>query len=136
MAGVTFSAGRADTSVWGVLTTPNANLFSAGNSDSAAGISDLYLMASLKWQTRSHDAMTYVMGSAPVGTYDPNRLAGVRLGHWAIDAGMAYTYMPCLRLRVLPHRRHDLQLRQSDDALSERDSPSARTSLASSSPWR
>ena len=38
--------------------------------------------------------MTYIMGGAPVGTYDPNRLAGVGLGHWAIDAGMGYTYMP------------------------------------------
>jgi hypothetical protein len=92
--GVTFSAGRAGTSVWGVLTTPNAGAFSAGSSDSAAGISDLYPMTSLKWQFGSHNAMTYIMGSAPLGTYDPNRLAGVGLGHWAIDAGLSYTYMP------------------------------------------
>jgi len=92
--GVTFSAGRADTSVWGVLTTPNAGAFSAGRSDSAAGISDLYPMASLKWQAGSHNVMAYLMGSVPVGTYDPNRLAGVGLGHWALDGGMGYTYMP------------------------------------------
>jgi hypothetical protein len=98
--GVTFSAGRADTSVWGVLTTPNANVFSARNSDSAAGISDLYPMASLKWQIGSHNIMTYIMGSAPIGTYDPNRLAGVGLGHWAIDAGMGYTYMPASGFEV------------------------------------
>ena len=91
--GATFSAGRADTSVWGVLTGPRANVFSVGNGDSAAGISDLYPMASLKWQTGSHNVMTYVMGSAPVGAYDPNRLAGVGLGHWAIDWGMGYTHM-------------------------------------------
>jgi hypothetical protein len=98
--GVTFSAGRADTSVWGVLTTPNANTFSARNSDSVAGISDLYPMASLKWQIGSHNVMTYIMGSAPVGTYDPNRLAGVGLGHWALDAGMGYTYMPASGFEV------------------------------------
>jgi hypothetical protein len=98
--GVTFSAGRADTSVWGALTTPNAGTFSARNSDSAAGISDLYPMASLKWQIGSHNVMTYVMGSAPVGTYDPNRLAGVGLGHWAIDGGMGYTYMPASGFEV------------------------------------
>jgi len=92
--GVTFSAGRADTSVSGVLTGPRGNSLSASNSDSVAGISDLYPMASLKWQQGSHNAMAYVMGSAPVGTYDPNRLAGVGLGHWAVDWGMGYTYMP------------------------------------------
>jgi hypothetical protein len=92
--GVTFSAGRADTSVWGVLSGPRGNAFSAGNSDTATGISDIYPMASLKWQKGSHNVMAYVMGSAPVGTYDPNSLAGVGLGHWAIDWGMGYTYMP------------------------------------------
>ena len=98
--GVTFSAGRADTSVWGVLATPNAGTFSARNSDSVAGISDLYPMASLKWQTGSHNFMTYIMGSAPLGTYDPSRLAGVGLGHWAIDAGLGYTYMPASGFEV------------------------------------
>ena len=92
--GVTFSAGRADSSVWGVLSGPRGNAFSAGTSDTATGISDLYPMASLKWQAGSHNAMTYVMASAPVGIYDPNRWAGVGMGHWAIDWGMGYTYMP------------------------------------------
>lgn len=92
--GVTFSAGRADTSVWGVLSGPRGNAFSAGANDTATGISDLYPMASLKWQTGSHNVMAYIMGSAPVGSYDPNRWAGVGVGHWAIDWGMGYTYMP------------------------------------------
>jgi hypothetical protein len=92
--GVTFSAGRADTSVWGVLTGPRGNAFSAGNSDTAAGFSDIYPMASLKWQAGANNVMAYIMGSAPVGAYDPNRLAGVGVGHWAIDFGMGYTYMP------------------------------------------
>jgi hypothetical protein len=92
--GVTFSAGRADTSTWGVLTGPRGNSFSAGNSDTATGISDIYPMASLKWQAGSNNAMVYVMGSVPAGAYDPNRLAGVGLGHWAIDWGIGYTYMP------------------------------------------
>lgn len=92
--GVTFSAGRADTSVWGVLTGPRGNSLSAGGNDTAAGVSDLYPMATLKWQNGSHNAMAYLMASVPVGTYDPNRWAGVGLGHWAIDWGMGYTYMP------------------------------------------
>lgn len=93
MLGVTFSAGRNDTSVFGSLTGPLGRTFSATRSDSATGISDLYPIASLKWQVGSHNAMVYTMASAPVGTYDPNRLAGVGLGHWALDGGLGYTYM-------------------------------------------
>ena len=92
--GITFSAGQAETSESGVLIGPEGNAFSAGNSDTATGISDLYPMASLKWKKGSHNAMIYVMGIVPVAAYDPNRLAGVGLGHWAIDWGMGYTYMP------------------------------------------
>jgi hypothetical protein len=92
--GVTFATGRADTSVWAALTGPGGNTLSAGNSDNAAGFSDLYPMASLKWQTGPHNLMAYTMLSAPTGAYDPNRLAGVGLGHWAIDGGMGYTFLP------------------------------------------
>lgn len=93
MLGVTFSAGRNDTSVWGVLTGPRGNALSRGVSDSATGISDLYPIATLKWQVGNHNVMAYSMASAPLGAYDPNRLAGVGLGHWALDAGMGYTYL-------------------------------------------
>lgn len=92
--GVTFSLGRADTGVWAVLTGPGGNSISGATSDSATGISDTYPIASLKWQRGDHNFMTYVMGSAPTGAYDPNRLAGVGVGHWAIDGGLGYTYMP------------------------------------------
>jgi hypothetical protein len=92
--GVTFSVGRSDSSVWGTLTGPGGNSISGGSSDSASGISDTYPIASLKWQRGDHNFMGYVMGSAPTGPYDPNRLAGVGIGHWAIDGGLGYTYMP------------------------------------------
>lgn len=91
--GVTFSAGQSGASVWGVLTGPGGRSLSATSSDSASGVSDLYPMASLKWQQGDHNAMAYVMGSVPTGPYDPNRLAGVGLGHWAIDWGLGYTYL-------------------------------------------
>jgi hypothetical protein len=94
MIGVTFSVGRNDTSVFGVLTGPRGGTLSAAKSDSASGISDLYPIASLKWQQGSHNFMTYVMGSAPLAPYDPNRLAGVGIGHWAVDGGMGYTFLP------------------------------------------
>ncbi len=91
--GLTFSAGRADTSVWGVLTGPGGRSISGASSDSASGVSDLYPIASLKWQFGEHNFMTYAMGSVPTGTYDPNRLAGVGLGHWAADGGVGYTFL-------------------------------------------
>lgn len=91
--GLTFSAGRADTSVWGVLTGPGGRSISGSSSDSTSGLSDLYPIASLKWQRGDHNVMTYAMASVPTGAYDPNRLAGVGLGHWAVDSGMGYTFM-------------------------------------------
>jgi hypothetical protein len=91
--GVTFAAGRADTAVWASLTGPGGNTLSGANSDNAAGFSDLYPMASLKWQDGPHNVMAYTMLSVPTGAYDPNRLAGVGLGHWAIDGGLGYTLL-------------------------------------------
>ena len=91
--GVTFSAGQSGASVWGVLAGPGGRSLSTSSSDSASGISDLYPMGSLKWQLGDHNAMVYVMGSVPTGSYDPNRLAGVGLGHWAIDWGLGYTFL-------------------------------------------
>jgi hypothetical protein len=92
--GLTFSVGRNDTSVGGVLSGPLGGSLSAARSDGAAGISDLYPIASLKWQVGSHNFMAYTMASAPVAAYDPNRLAGVGIGHWALDAGLGYTFLP------------------------------------------
>jgi hypothetical protein len=91
--GVTFSVGQSGATVWGVLTGPGGRSLSAASSDNASGISDLYPMASLKWQQGNHNAMFYAMGSVPAGPYDPNRLAGVGLGHWAVDWGLGYTYL-------------------------------------------
>ena len=92
-AGVTFSAGRADTTVSATLTGPGGRSISGSASDSASGLSDLYPIASLKWQFGQHNLMTYAMGSVPTGSYDPNRLAGVGLGHWAADGGLGYTFL-------------------------------------------
>ncbi len=37
--------------------------------------------------------MAYLSGDIPVGSYDPNRLANIGIGHGAIDGGGAYTYL-------------------------------------------
>jgi hypothetical protein len=91
--GVTFTAARVDTSVSAVLTGPRGNALPATNSDSMTGVGDLYPIASLKWAVGEHNFMGYTMLSAPTGQYDPNRLAGLGLGHWAIDGGLAYTWL-------------------------------------------
>lgn len=58
------------------------------------GVTDLYPMMSLFWNMGSvSHVMTYVTGDAPVGDYDPNRLANISLGHGAVDAGGGYTYL-------------------------------------------
>jgi hypothetical protein len=91
--GLTFSAGRNDTSVFGVLSGPLGGSVSATRGDGITGVSDLYPLASLKWQFGRHNVMAYTMASAPIGTYDPNRLAGLGLGHWALDGGFGYTFL-------------------------------------------
>ena len=98
--GVTFSLGRADSGVWAVLTGPGGNSISGTSSDSATGVSDTYPIATLRWQRGDNNFMAYVMGSAPTGPYDPNRLAGVGVGHWAVDWGLGYTYMPASGFEV------------------------------------
>ena len=59
----------------------------------ATGLSDLYRMASLKWQRGDHNFMVYSLASVPTGIYDPARLAGVGIGHWAIHGGLGYTFL-------------------------------------------
>jgi hypothetical protein len=61
-------------------------------SDERWGHSDLYPLASLRWNHGVHNIMTYVTGDIPVGTYDPERLSNFGIGHAAIDGGVGYTY--------------------------------------------
>lgn len=69
----------------------------AGNTvkqdDSLWAFGDLYPMINLSWNSGSNNFMVYLTGDIPVGNYDPDRLANVGLGHGAIDAGGAYTYL-------------------------------------------
>jgi hypothetical protein len=65
----------------------------ASRSDSLVGGSDLYPTAQLYWNIGNHNIMAYVTGAIPVGSYNPNRLSNIGIGHGAIDAGGAYTYL-------------------------------------------
>lgn len=89
--GVTFVVGHVETGVSGVLSGPSGVL-SASRSDYMTGVGDLYPLATLKWKAGSHNFMTYATASVPVGAYDATRLAGLGIGHWAVDGGAGYTF--------------------------------------------
>lgn len=75
--------------------TANVGLgrLSASQSDSLFGGSDLYPTAQLYWKAGMHHFMAYLAGDVPVGSYNPDRLSNIGIGHGAIDAGGAYTYL-------------------------------------------
>lgn len=96
-----------DTEVWGgrvafSLATLVANSdvsadvglgsFSTSLSDETTGFGDLYPTAQVFWNNGVNNWMVYATGAIPVGSYDPNRLANIGIGHAAIDVGGAYTY--------------------------------------------
>lgn len=76
-----------------VSATVSVGGASAAASDEVTGMSDLYPTAQLFWNQGVHNWMAYVAGSIPVGSYNPNRLSNLGLGHAAIDIGGAYTYL-------------------------------------------
>jgi len=61
--------------------------------DGAVGVGDLYPEASLRWNSGSHNWMTYLTGDVPVGDYNAANLVNFGIGHGAIDAGFGYTYL-------------------------------------------
>ena len=75
--------------------TANVGLgpLSLPRSDSLFGGSDLYPTAQLYWNLGVHNFMTYLAGDIPVGSYNPNQLSSIGIGHGAIDIGGAYTYL-------------------------------------------
>jgi len=67
--------------------------FTGQRSDSVTGFGDLYPTAQLFWADGVNNWMAYVTGNIPVGSYSPDRLANLGIGHAAIDFGGAYTYL-------------------------------------------
>jgi hypothetical protein len=93
--GVAGAFASIDAGVNGTLTTAIGPLVTnrmGSIGDSVTSVSDLYPLASLKWNIGVHNFMTYVTGDIPVGAYDSTRLANIGLGHGAIDSGGGYTY--------------------------------------------
>jgi hypothetical protein len=67
---------------------------SASRTDTMFGATDLFPTGQLFWNPGGvNNFMTYLTGDIPVGSYNPNLLAGIGNGHAAIDAGGAYTYL-------------------------------------------
>jgi hypothetical protein len=66
-------------------TTTSANVglgsLSASRSDLLFGGSDLYPTAQLFWNADVHNFMAYLTGNIPVGSYNPNRLSSIGIGH-------------------------------------------------------
>jgi hypothetical protein len=54
---------------------------------------DLAPSATLLWSNGVNNFLVYGAGNIPVGDYSPMRLPNIGLGHGAIDAGGAYTYL-------------------------------------------
>jgi hypothetical protein len=80
----------------GSVTTPFGSLGFAntGNiSQSVFGMGDLFPQVALRWNLGVHNLMTYMTGDIPVGYYNSAGLANIGIGHGAIDAGGAYTYL-------------------------------------------
>jgi hypothetical protein len=89
-AGLGFGYGKNATQA-DVSVSPSGTEFE--RSDSVWGFSDLYPVVSLAWNQKVHNWMTYLTGDIPTGSYDSERLSNIGIGHAAIDAGGAYTYL-------------------------------------------
>jgi len=93
--GMAGTFGHNSTSLNGILTASVDGLTATrpGNvSDARDGVGDLYPQISLRWNSGVNNFMTYLLGDAPVGTYDSSRASNFGIGHGAIDGGVGYTY--------------------------------------------
>lgn len=81
-----------DVSARAILTGPFGNSIEVDPHDSATAGSDLYPMATLKWNKGTSNYLVYVMGGIPVGKYDVGDLANIGTNHYSFDAGLGYTF--------------------------------------------
>lgn len=85
--------GRNQAAINATLTGPLGNSISGHRSDSLTAFGDIVPQLTMKWNKGANNFLVYVTGDIPVGSYDPNRLANLGLGHGAIDGGVGYTYL-------------------------------------------
>ena len=77
------------------ITAPSLPPFTRSDSinSSVTGFGDLYLQATLRWNSGVNNFMIYGTGDIPVGAYKSTRLANLGIGHGAADGGAGYTYL-------------------------------------------
>jgi len=90
--GMTFLVGRNSTSASATLTAPGGPALSGFREEQIVGVGDLTPTAALKWNRGEHNFMLYTTANIPVGAYDPDSLAAIGIGHWAVDGGAGYTF--------------------------------------------
>ena len=88
--GIGWGPGANTTTASVSVTNPNAQFNRANTTN---GVTDLYPLASLTWNSGNNNFKTYLTGDIPVGTYSPTSLAAIGIGHAAMDAGGGYTYL-------------------------------------------
>src|SRR6476620_10365111 len=96
VVGMSGQYGRTAASIAGTLTAiagPIVVTRSGMLEGSLTSYGDLAPFAELLWNHGVNNYMAYVTGNVPVGDYVPTRLPNIGLGHGAIDAGGAYTYL-------------------------------------------
>jgi hypothetical protein len=98
-----WAAGRMEVGVDAVITGPQGNPVNLSRSDTVEGGSDLYPMATLKWNRGNSNWLAYAMAGIPVGAYELGRLANIGINHWSLDAGGGYTYLD-------PQAGHELSI--------------------------
>ncbi len=84
--------GQMRASADAVLAGGGGGVISVNRTDTLLAFGDVFFQGTLKWNRGIHNYMTYWMTSAPVGSYNSNRLANTGIGHSAIDGGFGYTY--------------------------------------------
>jgi len=99
--GVGFAAGDMRVRVDATLASRNGASISGSRSDSKTGGSDLYPLATLKWNDGNSNWLAYGMAGLPVGAYQVGRLANIGLNHYSIDLGGGYTYLDAKKGREL-----------------------------------
>ena len=94
--GMSSQYGRSAASIAGTLSAlagPIVVTRSGTLEGSLTSYGDLAPGATLLWSDGVNNYLVYGTGNIPVGDYIPMRIPNVGLGHGAIDAGGAYTYL-------------------------------------------
>ena len=91
--GIGIGGGHMKDGIHGSLTAPGGVVVSGEVGDSRTGFTDLYPMATVKWNRGTSNYMAYLAGGVPVGAYTQGRLANLGTNHWSVDAGGGYTYL-------------------------------------------